>query len=70
MKNPFLLIAGNHYYPNSRTDDWIKCFQTYDLAEKYVITIQEKNTREYYKIGGIEYDWYEIVDLREWTEND
>lgn len=31
MKKPYLLIAGDKYYPSYRTDDWIGCFET--LAE-------------------------------------
>ena len=53
MRKRFLLIAGDKYYPSSRTGDWRGCFETYEKAEE--------------KLKEYDYDWYEIVDLREWT---
>ena len=55
MIKPYLLIAGDQYYPSAYTGDWVKCFETYEEA------------KEYYESLGDHYDWYEIVDLREWT---
>lgn len=56
MKKPFLLIAGDKYYPSSRTGDWKGCFKTYEEAEKHLQSYEEGY-----------YDWWTIVDLREWT---
>lgn len=36
MKKPYLLIAGDYYYPSADTDDWIGCFETYEAAEKHL----------------------------------
>lgn len=69
MNKPFLLIAGDDYYPGGGTSDWIGCFATKE--EIYVKELD--NTYTFgppitgYEIGGNEYDWYEIVDLRDWT---
>ena len=52
-EKPYLLIAGDKYYPSGYTDDWRGCFETYEEAEERL--------KEY------DYDWYQIVDLREWT---
>lgn len=57
MKKPYLLIAGDNYYPSSDTDDWKGCFETREEALEYLETFD----KDYY-------DWYTIVDLREWTE--
>lgn len=57
MKKPYLLIAGDKYYPLSQTGDWRGCFETYEKAEERL--------KEYDK--GYDYDWWTIVDLREWT---
>lgn len=64
MNKPFLLIAGYTYYPERGTGDWIDCFASREEAEKMV-----KRT-EYgrYKIKHSTMDWYEIIDLREWTK--
>jgi len=49
-----IMLGGEYYYPSSHTDDWIACFETKQQAEEYLKTA-ERN-----------YDWHEIVDLREW----
>lgn len=59
MTKPYLLIAGDNYYPSSDTGDWVGCFSTLEEAKAQV---EAKNGRAW----GC--DWYEIVDLREWTE--
>lgn len=56
IKKPYLLIAGDRYYPSSHTDDWVGCFETYEEAEKEFKSVNEQR----------EYDWHDIVDLREW----
>jgi len=54
MNKPYLLIAGWYHYPSSRTGDWRGTYSTYEEAEA--------------ALKNIKYDWYEIVDLRLWTE--
>ena len=75
MNKPFLLIAGdNNMYPASGAGDWINCFSTYEEAEAHV---RERKIKGLYgvkivydidNVGRTKCDWYEIVDLREWTE--
>ena len=36
MNKPYLLIAGDHYYPQGDTSDWIGCFSTYEEAREQV----------------------------------
>lgn len=69
MNKPFLLTAGHFYYPRSGDSNWISCFETQELIEDQ-ITIDDN---QYYGdgkfiINGIRYDWYKIIDLREWTQ--
>ena len=65
---PFLLIAGDKYYPSQDTGDWIGCFSTREEAEAQIRTpgrsrgLQVQHPR----FGETDYDWYEIVDLRDW----
>lgn len=70
MKKPFLLIAGDHYYPSARTGDWIGCFETEEQAKEGICSISEKSCwmDGKYMIRERAYDWYEIVDLRDWAE--
>lgn len=58
MNKPFLLIAGDQYYPSAGTGDWRGCFKTYKEAMSVYL--------EKYKNS----DWYEIVDLRNWEEGE
>lgn len=61
----FLLLAGSMYYPNKGNGDWIGCYETkYDARQ----CVSEKDGVIY--IDGVDndYDWYEIVDLREWIQ--
>ena len=59
MRKPFLLTAGDHYYPCCGTRDWIDRYETEEEAkEKW----EEISSKSKYR-----YDWYEIVDLRGWT---
>jgi hypothetical protein len=77
----FLLTAGDNYYPQSDTRDWIGCFSTYEEAaskvtfveHKRIITHgkrkgQEEITGSSHQIDGRNYDWWEVVDLRVWIE--
>ena len=68
MKRPFLLTVGDMYYPCSGDGDWVKCFLTFEEAQAYVTTDQYGN----YILNGNTrrtYDWYRIIDLRDWTED-
>jgi len=67
MKKHYLLIAGDHYYPDSGTGYCIGCYETLEDIKNI---IKKKEYIEYYTIKGSEhkYDWYDIVDLREWCE--
>ena len=56
MRKPFLLIAGYDYYPSRDTEDWKGCFETYEDAMK-----------EFNSYRKNQFDWYEIVDLRDWV---
>lgn len=64
----FLLLAGMDYYPASRTGNWIDAFETLEEAQKVI----EKSDIVYfdYKIGDCYYDWFEIVDLRKWIDDE
>jgi hypothetical protein len=59
---PYLLIAGYQYYPDRGTGDWIGCYATEEEAEKKWKLLQ---LTEYSP-----YDWYDIVDLREWMDDE
>ena len=78
--NWFLLIAGDCYYPQADTGDWIGCFPTFDAARAQVTDVvhkrtitkgvkkgQQEVTHTSHSINGREYDWFDIVDLREWV---
>lgn len=70
MKKPFLLIAGDCYYPSDSTGDWIGCFSTREEAESKVRPADGVVTLAKYQIsnngGQRNVDWYEIIDLRNW----
>lgn len=64
----FLLTAGDTYYPNDGTGDWIASFDSREEAEKQ-ITLNKNISGVYksYRINNNDYDWYVIVDLEEWV---
>ena len=75
----FLLIAGDNYYPQSGTCDWIGCYDTHESAANAVTRVPHfrtitKGARKgeqvedwhSYRIDNRTYDWYEIVDLMDW----
>lgn len=77
----FLLTAGSTYYPQAATEDWIGCFSTRDEALSKVVVIehkrvltkgknkgQEKITGQSFRVGESIFDWFEIIDIREWME--
>jgi hypothetical protein len=76
---PYLLIAGEKYYPSYGTDDWKRCYATKEEAEAAVKKVEQPTYYTsgkmkgkllkvfvHYEIDGGIYDWYDIVDLREW----
>ena len=79
----FLLMAGDIYYPEGGTSDWIGCFETYEEAVSKVFTVehkqrtitkgklkvQEEITGKSYQIDGKNYDWWEVEDLQVWIKN-
>ncbi len=69
MNKPFLLMAGDWYYPTAKTGDWIGCYTKEDIPK---VTLIENKSGRYtdvqYLINGRKYDWYEIVDLRKWVD--
>lgn len=82
MAKYFLLIAGDNYYPGSDTSDWKDTFKTYQEAEDKVKVIrheelytkgkkkgQVKSIWYTYEYNGLKYDWYKIIDLREYIDN-
>jgi hypothetical protein len=62
MNKPYLLIAGDNYYPSAGSGDWIACFETKEAAEDYFKSSQEKLN------SGQRFDWHRVVDLRDWAE--
>ena len=81
MSKPFLLIAGQIYYPKDGTSDWKGCFATEEEAQSKIQRIEKvkliskgkrkgevARTEVTFNIGDENYDWYEIVDLRDYTE--
>jgi len=76
MEKPYLLIAGDAYYPSAGTGDWVGFFETQQEAKSQIHTEtveelfksgprrgQVKETREITSINGRKCDWYEIVDV-------
>ena len=64
MNKPYLLIAGENFYPFRDTGNWVGCFSSRDEARAQ-IKLRSPNG---YTVNGRGCDWYKIVDLREWTE--
>ena len=71
------MTAGEQYYPSSGTDDWIGCFETYDevINEVFSVVVPKFHSKKFgggmvtkYRIKGKDYDWYDVVDLRDWAE--
>lgn len=54
MKTPYLLIAGDDFYPEPGTNNWLGCFETEKAALDFIVK---------YKINS---DWYEIVNLEDY----
>lgn len=79
----YLLIAGDNYYPQYSTMDWVGCFETREEAEaqvtsetKYETITRGKDKGKKNSVGTVysikgkdyKYDWYEIVDLMDWIK--
>jgi hypothetical protein len=64
----FLLIAGDNYYPEAGTEDWIATLKT---EEEAASEVTPKTSLDHWlgawEIRGCHYDWYDIIDLREWV---
>jgi hypothetical protein len=56
----YLLIAGYSYYPESGTGDWIACYNTEEDAIKAMNALKDND----------DYEWFDIVDLKEWMYAD
>ena len=80
MKSPFLLVAGDQYYPERSDGDWVGFFDTYEEALTLVAEVKEdtffsrgprkgevKSSKTYYKVDGRKRDWYEIINIETWT---
>ena len=69
MNKPYLLIAGEWYYPLCGTGDWIDTYISYEDAEKQIIyDISNRHlTNHTYLINNKGYDWYKIVNLETWN---
>ena len=66
---PFLLMAGDNYYPQGGTADWISCYETMEEAQAMVKPRPDDGfSHPPYRINNRGYDWYEIEDLRDWTD--
>lgn len=76
----FLLTAGDGYYPQAGSDDWVDMFDTREEAERLIRIEQEhdyfskgprkgqiRETRQVYFVNDKRVDWYEIIDLENWS---
>lgn len=76
----YLLTAGDGYYPQSGDGDWVGLFDTREEAEALITADHEheyfsrgprkgqiKSTRVVNKVKGRQVDWYEIIDLENWS---
>lgn len=59
MNKPYLLIAGDDFYPQVGTGNWKECFATQKDAEKEGKRLCDKTLEDCC-------EWYEVVDLRDW----
>jgi hypothetical protein len=72
MKKPFLLLLGDYHYPSCDIGDWKGCFETCEeileqVTIRDVIVPKGIFNKQSFEFKGREYDWMEIVDLRDWT---
>jgi hypothetical protein len=66
----FLLTAGDYHYPMSGDEDWIQTYPSREAAEKEVRRVRSRISRTIYLINKQKYDWYEVIDLRDWIWRD
>jgi len=45
MNKPYLLIAGDKYYPEEGTQDWVACYATREEAEQRWDELSKKRYR-------------------------
>lgn len=64
MTKRYLLTAGPRYYPSSGDGNWIKTFETEEEAELTGAKLLKDDAKSHY------YDWYEVIDLFEWMEQE
>ena len=69
MDKPYLLIAGDRYYPEAGTGDWLQCFETEEEALSLISPADDGTyiIKDFSHYNN--YDWYKIVDLRKWTQS-
>jgi hypothetical protein len=75
MNKPFLLMVGNDYYPARGTGDWIGCYSSVEVAKSKIIISEDKwcpvkLNEPNSKYHNDEFNWYDIIDLRQWSENE
>ena len=58
-ERPFLLTAGEHYYPVGGSGDWKGTFATREAANKKALTLKESEDHWV--------DWFYVIDLRKWA---
>lgn len=76
MNRPFLLIAGDNYYPSADTGDWKERFDSYEEARDSIQEVpvyrkitkgknkgEEELSYTQYKYKEDKDDWYCIVNL-------
>jgi hypothetical protein len=67
---PYLLIAGDKYYPDRADGDWVGCYETREKAEEmmtYTSGAHSWQVAQHPRYGkNYSVDWYEIIDLRKW----
>lgn len=61
MNKPYLLIAGERYYPWRGTGNWKGCYATWEEADAAGERLCSKTLED-------RCEWYEVVDLRGWTK--
>lgn len=70
MMKYFLLVAGEQYYPDRGAGDWIECFESYEDAQMNVLKLEDDSRHNYIintPEGSRKYDWYEIINLKDWV---
>lgn len=62
----YLLLAGKTYYPKKENGNWIGTFPSKEEAEAQVEHCKFSGLFSDFKIKDEYYDWYKVVDLKEW----